>query len=1029
MNRFNVFEWLCELTSKEYVERMFPDKKAVRRMLAVEFVLFAMHEHKLDAWFPLEDGEVFASGWHKLYAEHDSIRRVAERIRVLTRGYQLKKWKDWLGEYQQIPRNYRLFDVHIGSRTKLEKMEFSPVSCSDREWYYRMMLEQEIPCVPVRIKLAERGKTYDYLRGQAAIPVKIPEGLQTTALKTGVLPRTKKTGIKMRNDLGPIGREMDGRLQDKGKKPVYEERLKNIELVPLSPDQSFEYANILHILGGLGAGKSTFVTAQAYALAVYEGAKVGIVETRVDDVLDKARELRDLGLRVVTFVGKSERAEYEKRIMANQSIEQLIDDQRLEDVSSFCAIHALAGDHTPSDRYPCTSLNLRDQESNRKKNRQFMCPLWNQCGLYHHYHELEQADVYIATPAALVHMMAPPQRFPRKTVYELFYELTDVVFVDEADHVQYNLDQAFMMEIPLVGDPDTLVEKVLQKVIRQTSGIHKKVVDEYINATMSFVRAARAVYRVVESNARLRNRLKRQTVFKNAWLDQLQHNLESWMIPEKNKQHIKSLLKKWSTHPDPNHQVWNHDEKLARTIGQFMDGKGKLEEVLNTDLIVLTDEKAENLEAEWRFGFWLCSLEYWLSYLERNEDEVRQELEDFSADLPFRMKKNVLVSYLPRAMTGVQIGYQWVDRSEHGKTTHVIKMFAYEAVGRELLYQWPSFFEHAGLGPGPSVVLLSGTTLSPVNTPYTLSWSPQWLLRSPNQSERLDQMLWNKTQIKISGQPLNQRVRNLKSLTRSIMEEIPKEMERWKKEGRKRRILCVVNSYDDCEVVRETLQPLMIRDGLNIHSLAKESVHPGQITRSELIQQASSSDVLIAPIGALNRGVNLVDPNGKALFGTAFFLARPYPSPENVEFMLIALHSLMDGELERIQRSRHASPLAKLKKLRRTAHVIFQDMIATPDYWSGLPEQKRNVLAWVLFVNVWQMIGRLVRGGEPARVYYCDASFYEPSEHAPTILEVWQRLLSESNRDEYRDLYGPFTDSLNKLLSHRWADEEEEEFG
>jgi hypothetical protein len=30
---------------------------------------------------------------------------------------------------------------------------------------------------------------------------------------------------------------------------------------------------------------------------------------------------------------------------------------------------------------------------------------------------------------------------------------------------------------------------------------------------------------------------------------------------------------------------------------------------------------------------------------------------------------------------------------------------------------------------------------------------------------------------------------------------------------------------------------------------------------------------------------------------------------------------------------------------------------------------------WTQLVSIWQVIGRLVRGGQPARVYFCDGAF------------------------------------------------------
>jgi hypothetical protein len=43
--------------------------------------------------------------------------------------------------------------------------------------------------------------------------------------------------------------------------------------------------------------------------------------------------------------------------------------------------------------------------------------------------------------------------------------------------------------------------------------------------------------------------------------------------------------------------------------------------------------------------------------------------------------------------------------------------------------------------------------------------------------------------------------------------------------------------------------------------------------------------------------------------------------------------------------------------------------------YSSMPNPERQALAWTLLVTIWQVIGRLVRGGVPAQVYFCDAAF------------------------------------------------------
>ncbi|AWI11688.1 MAG: hypothetical protein WAW77_11395 [Caldibacillus thermoamylovorans] len=53
----------------------------------------------------------------------------------------------------------------------------------------------------------------------------------------------------------------------------------------------------------------------------------------------------------------------------------------------------------------------------------------------------------------------------------------------------------------------------------------------------------------------------------------------------------------------------------------------------------------------------------------------------------------------------------------------------------------------------------------------------------------------------------------------------------------------------------------------------------------------TEADILVAPILAISRGYNILDINGNgALFGSAFFLVRPYPVPNNLGYYVQILH-------------------------------------------------------------------------------------------------------------------------------------------
>ncbi|WP_044640736.1 pPIWI_RE_Z domain-containing protein [Risungbinella massiliensis] len=1044
MGRLDLYQWFVSCTSREYIDSLFPtvtDRSSCRRLMEVEFVLYITEKFAIHKKIPIEQYDVLFSGYQHLYVKDQLIQRVIKRIKCLNFHFSFGGWFDWLHNYLEVPKQYRLFDVEKKEDPTLKLIKnFPPVAGTKREEYYQTFIEEVIPFQGSRRKFAQLGKTYFYDRGENEISVTLPKKLPylTEEMQENWITLSSEVSSGENGTL--LGKEMDDILSNNQKKSKnYKKRLSELQLLPINHKNSFEYEGLQHILGGLGAGKSTFVIAQTYFKCKYQNATVGIIESRVDDIVQKAQELRDLGLKVVTFIGKSERNKYEENRLFKKSVSEMIQDTGLEDVSSFCLIQALAEDEIFIDSYPCHDLYVHSGKKKRKKVKH-LCPLAHHCGIYHNYKDFNDADVFITTPAALTQTTAPIMIFGnRKTVYELFYQKLDIVFVDEADATQQTIDQLFMMNQQLIGNRNCIVEKAVYDITNSITGIYEQsgIITEYSKRKNMMDQAARKMYEIVLSSNRLKNNLKRKVTFKDFLLHDLKKEVDKWNITPEKKELTKRILSHWNQYPDLEDAFWDNHASEARKIVKLLEGKTSsnwrdctpfgIEDLFNIKLSV-PEHKLEEINARWRFVFWLCCFESCYSYIESNQDIVRQKIDDFSVDVPFGNRNNELIPHLPTPMTGFRYGYELVE--DPATKDPILRLFGYYTVGRELIYQWSNLFQHCGDLKGPAIVLLSGTTLSPVKTAYTLSQPSQWLLTSPNQSHQLEQFIWNKFTYRISGKNREERDVNLKLLTKHLIPEIKDQLASWKRWGdennkkRGRGVLLIGNSYADCDVVASTLD--REDKGLRFRSLTKKADFDYHITRNDLTREAEEVDVLVAPLGAINRGLNLVDEYGEALFGTVFFLVRPYPTPEDVLYMLTALHSMMDDYLLDLK-NRNLTAVEKIKKLRIRANSLFQTMYVTPEYWTALKDDDRKRLAWFLFVNIWQMIGRLIRGGAPARVYYCDASFYQRIDDEPTLLEVWYKLFSESEGHEYQALYGPFIQSLNKLIERQIVSEEEDE--
>src|SRR5690606_8018263 len=63
------------------------------------------------------------------------------------------------------------------------------------------------------------------------------------------------------------------------------------------------------------------------------------------------------------------------------------------------------------------------------------------------------------------------------------------------------------------------------------------------------------------------------------------------------------------------------------------------------------------------------------------------------------------------------------------------------------------------------------------------------------------------------------------------------------------------------------------------------------------------------------------------------------------------------------------------ENFRRSAYSKWRYWLQVPWIYSTLDFNERNMVTWTQLVTIWQVIGRLVRGGSPARVHFVDAAF------------------------------------------------------
>ncbi|MBO1330976.1 hypothetical protein [Streptomyces sp. VRA16 Mangrove soil] len=390
---------------------------------------------------------------------------------------------------------------------------------------------------------------------------------------------------------------------------------------------------------------------------------------------------------------------------------------------------------------------------------------------------------------------------------------------------------------------------------------------------------------------------------------------------------------------------------------------------------------------------------------------------------------------LPEAPMGNVLGFQYlVDeraaaRNKDGHRTGTLRFFRCAGVGRELLLNLPQLGADPGRGQaGPHVVLMSGTSWSGTSTrahvlaPVRAVLKPQrkaldaireTVFRAEFQYDAAGQP------IRLSGQDPDRREDVLRlmidRLARSrgdgTSSPLQSELAQISDQRRKRALL-LVGSYKEARTAATALNEIprwrgrvrvLAADDAELEAAvdgASAANHAsgtgpatGAIRRGDLASFADDPDaeLLVAPLLAVERGHNILTVPQRpgeervAAFGTVFFLVRPHPRSDDLSLAVFAINDwatrFVRGQLKRREGTfgemvTEADGLdAAGGAFRTAARGEWRHFLSRPYIYSALSDDEKTSFVWDQLVTIWQVIGRLVRGGVPARVVFVDAAF------------------------------------------------------
>ncbi|WP_107668815.1 hypothetical protein [Cyanothece sp. BG0011] len=738
--------------------------------------------------------------------------------------------------------------------------------------------------------------------------------------------------------------------------------------------------------------------------------------------------------------------------------------------------------------------NDNDEDEEFKESDYYTCPFYYHCPRHQLEKDIIQAKIWILTPASLVQTRVPKQGFKGKriTFAEAIYHHCNFLFVDEADRVQVQLDQQFCPQENLL---DNSKNCFLNKLRNNHNPIYESnrgimgipLVEKWTNTQNTADTAINKICNLLYGNEILINWLDRShftgiSLFASLmkYVEEAAENNQSTptksvtegIASQQEEQRQKETLKDLETFFKSPLDAANNS-KLGQIPIYCLHSENEeliISEIekwwkryLKNHKIKFNDqEKIQELLTKTYLAILVTILDNRLGYLVDNLIDMGRiiDLHDINQSLVHRPPRDFL-PIIPNAPVGNLLGFRYIPERSNRKAGK-LEYFRYVGVGRYLLLNFPKLWSVDNIN-GPHTILISGTSYVPGSPDYHLIEKPSILLvpsdnnkTAGNEGIRSSEFYFSPQQslnrsnhIAISGKLPKDRKKAVKDMTETIIykpdkassfiEYLFETIEIKAKQNHKQwsdrnRILLLVNSYDEAELLSEYLKHSPLKytiNNLEIHCLRRdnspkedEGIRRGKITQAI---KKDKKQIIIAPLMALERGHNILNDQRIAAFGVAVFVSRPMPVPNDWQITVRqlnnwALNHYLDTQLTQLSNLTEVEN--KFYQLAR--NKLYQLNLRSMSF-KQLSEEERQVLSLNQFVSIWQVIGRLVRGGVPCLVHFLDLTFAPESVKNETdkettsllvaIIKQLEKLLNEENSLPYQktlatELYGEFFTAL-----------------
>ncbi|MEU1906612.1 pPIWI_RE_Z domain-containing protein [Streptomyces hygroscopicus] len=1033
------------------------------------------------------------------------IRNLRHRMGPTVRSGQ---WKLRLNDYCKVPAHLRMFALENPSaRRVVPSGVFQPHGSSalpGREVAYRAALRDPVAYViePVRKPAPVGVPLWFKRRDRSVVRFRVPDWVATMAQAAPLRPRDQRTRRRFpdvtEDDARQAAKEMDLLLRDDARycSENFSGRLEDMVFAHLDREAGelrdglgvFSIDGVAHVVGLMNAGKTTFNDILV-KIATDRGLKVGYLVASVGDALAKVRFFRALGIRAVPLIGRHSRADHVARYwddLLHVSGEAQIPrypegaDKAAEFATDLCPLEPLLDSSGPAeplaeDERPCRG-SIRFQSG--KGVEKVDCPLLPVCPAQTASQQVPDAQVWVATPAALLASGADPAEYKARWIIAAQHEL-DFLVVDEADRVMSQFDEKFLHHEPLT-QPDGWSSRI---AVAWYEGLaskwyapleHKQVqrYQKYVTYhSQALAGLLPLLMRPVGDSAKARAAGKEvlaEIVDEGPFsghtllmqLAKVLHGIEARSeredhaeLWEKAEQFFEMYFVDLTQAPfgTPSDHLVPLVDAMTSAYRSTMTAQEAAEAWLHEHS---TDEMKACLEERCSELARLLVAGCWSARVSTSFFELSVMQESVRSLVPLQATDSILAhqphpelrALVPEQPMGNMLALQWTpSRKSGGGSLDVLWL---RGVGRWLMYHLHDLLAPEGV-EGPHVLLSSATSYNPYSARYHIDILPSLILREPEecaQALRESRVFFRPRRrpghergVYLSGargrEARQEAVRVMTDAvctpdpgaTLSLLDQVRQSVD----EDR-RQALFVVLSTQDAETSAHYMNT---RTGVRALHVVPDNQAPGPygLSRRRIAEfPATGADVLVAPEGSVGRGHNMLNARGVAAVCPIFYLARLHPPPDDLSFLLAVLNTHAMGKLLRPYRCDvpGADPAREVRALIKGARATWATVMGRPMAFRSLSsEYLRRAFVADLLNSLYQTSGRGIRGNVPVRIYLLDAAFApraaNPRERAP---DTERTSVLVAGRQLMRDLLadpGPGADAearlRHQILTATWG--------